>query len=159
VYACGKTFLWPTMLAVGSEQFPRGGAITIGAIGGVGMLSAGRLRGAGVGLQQDYFCSEALEGKGSGAVWREQDPHGNDFLGMKVQGLDGAKVGVLEDPGENGVKTVVKDLERLQKDPTAPRKEVEEQQALVDWWKGAEQTAQEDKGLVTGASLFGGRMA
>ena len=40
VYACGKTFLWPTMLAVVSEQFPKGGAITIGAAGGVGMLKA-----------------------------------------------------------------------------------------------------------------------
>ncbi len=39
VYACGKTFLWPTMLGVASEQFPRGGAVTLGMIGGVGMLS------------------------------------------------------------------------------------------------------------------------
>ena len=44
VYACGKTFLWPTMLAVVSEQFPKGGAITIGAIGGAGMLSAMTMR-------------------------------------------------------------------------------------------------------------------
>ncbi len=36
VYACGKTFLWPTMLGVASEQFPRGGAITLGMMGGVG---------------------------------------------------------------------------------------------------------------------------
>jgi MFS family permease len=31
VYAIGKTFLWPTMLAVASELFPKGGAIVIGA--------------------------------------------------------------------------------------------------------------------------------
>ena len=40
VYGFGKTFFWPTMLAVASERFPRGGAMTLGAIGGVGMLSA-----------------------------------------------------------------------------------------------------------------------
>ncbi|MGE3804665.1 MAG: sugar MFS transporter, partial [Gemmataceae bacterium] len=43
VYGFGKTFLWPTMLGVVSERFPRGGAITLGMIGGVGMLSAGLL--------------------------------------------------------------------------------------------------------------------
>ena len=57
VYAAGKTFLWPTMLAVVSEQFPKGGAITIGAIGGVGMLSAGLLGGPGIGFKQDFNAS------------------------------------------------------------------------------------------------------
>jgi hypothetical protein len=159
VYACGKTFLWPTMLAVGSEQFPRGGAITIGAIGGVGMLSAGLLGGPAIGFKQDYFASKALKDKAPAVYERYKAPQANEFLGMQVQGLDGAKVGVLEDPGENGVKTIVKDLERLKKDPTAPKKEAEEQQALVNWWNDAEHTAKEDKDLVTGASLLGGRMA
>ena len=49
VYALGKTFFWPTMLAVVSERFPRGGAVTLSAIGGVGMLSAGFLGAPGIG--------------------------------------------------------------------------------------------------------------
>ena len=49
------------MLAVVSEQFPRGGAITIGAIGGVGMLSAGLLGGPGIGFEQDYYASGKLK--------------------------------------------------------------------------------------------------
>src|SRR5262249_13217554 len=60
VYALGKTFLWPTMLAVASERFPKGGAITIGMVGGVGMLSAGLLGGPGIGFKQDYFASHEL---------------------------------------------------------------------------------------------------
>jgi len=39
VFGIGKTFLWPTMLGVTSEQFPRGGALTISLMGGAGMLS------------------------------------------------------------------------------------------------------------------------
>ena len=31
VYGFGKTFLWPTMLGVVSERFPKGGALTLGA--------------------------------------------------------------------------------------------------------------------------------
>ena len=39
VFAIGKTYLWPTMLGVTSEQFPRGGALAISLMGGAGMLS------------------------------------------------------------------------------------------------------------------------
>jgi len=38
-FAVGKTYFWPTMLGVTSEQFPRGGALLISIMGGVGMLS------------------------------------------------------------------------------------------------------------------------
>ena len=34
VYAIGKTFFWPTMLAVASDRFPRTGAIAISIMGG-----------------------------------------------------------------------------------------------------------------------------
>lgn len=160
VYALGKTFLWPTMLAVVSEQFPKGGAITIGAIGGVGMLSAGLLGGPGIGFKQDYYASEELKDKAPGVYERYKAPNENTFLYFETVGLDGAKVGVLEDPGDDqGVKAVVRDLERLKKDPNAKPEAVANQQRLFDWWLGAEKSAAEDKPLVTGASLYGGRMA
>jgi len=40
VFGVGKSFLWPTMLGVTAEQFPRGGALTISLMGGAGMASA-----------------------------------------------------------------------------------------------------------------------
>jgi MFS family permease len=39
VFGVGKTFFWPTMLGVTAEQFPRGGALLLGLMGGAGMLS------------------------------------------------------------------------------------------------------------------------
>jgi hypothetical protein len=39
VFAVGKTFLWPTMLGMTAERFPRGGALTISLMGGAGMAS------------------------------------------------------------------------------------------------------------------------
>jgi MFS family permease len=39
VFAVGKSFFWPTMLGVTSERFPRGGALTLGLMGGAGMAS------------------------------------------------------------------------------------------------------------------------
>ena len=43
LYGFGKTFFWPTMLGVVSEQMPKGGALTLNAISGIGMLAVGTL--------------------------------------------------------------------------------------------------------------------
>ena len=37
VFAVGITYFWPTMLGVVSEQTPKGGALTLNAISGIGM--------------------------------------------------------------------------------------------------------------------------
>ncbi|HEY8549249.1 MAG TPA: MFS transporter [Vicinamibacterales bacterium] len=39
VFGVGKTFYWPTMLGLTSEQFPRGGALLLALMGGAGMMS------------------------------------------------------------------------------------------------------------------------
>jgi MFS family permease len=39
VFGVGKTYFWPTMLGVTSEQFPRGGALLMNLMGGCGMLA------------------------------------------------------------------------------------------------------------------------
>ncbi len=61
IYGCGKTFFWPTMLGVVSERFPKGGALTLGLVGGVGMLSAGFLGGPIIGYEQDYFAVQSIK--------------------------------------------------------------------------------------------------
>lgn len=53
LYACGKTFFWPTTLGVVSEQYPQGGALMLNAIAGVGMISVGVLGNPGIGVLQD----------------------------------------------------------------------------------------------------------
>ena len=94
IYGVGKTFFWPTMLGVVSERFPRGGALTLGAVGGVGMLSAGLLGGPGIGYLQDRYASEHLQANAP-AVYEEYRAEGtNRFLFFPaVQGLDGSRAG------------------------------------------------------------------
>ena len=154
VYGIGKTFLWPTMLAVVSEQFPKGGAITIGATGAAGMLSAGLLGGPGIGFLQDQNASANLERANPAVYERYKAPKENEFLWLKTVGLDGAKVGVLEDGGKEAQRA----LELLKKESGKPEA-IQAQQTLVDWWNGAQATAAEDKSLVEEAGLFGGRQA
>jgi len=102
VYALGKTYLWPTMLAVVSERFPKGGALTIGAVGAIGMLSAGLIGVPAIGFQQDYFASRKLkEDSQTQATFEryvaEEPKH---FLFFETQGLDGTKVGLLDLEGK-----------------------------------------------------------
>jgi fucose permease len=40
-FGIGKTFLWPTMIGVTAELFPRGGPLLLAVMGGAGMLSVG----------------------------------------------------------------------------------------------------------------------
>jgi MFS family permease len=103
IYGIGKTFLWPTMLAVVSERFPKGGAITIGAMGGIGMLSAGLLGGPGIGYNQDYYASKQLQEQAPAVYESYKSDTRNSFLVFpEIQGLDGSKVGAVraKDPAQ-----------------------------------------------------------
>ncbi|MBS0265762.1 MAG: MFS transporter [Planctomycetes bacterium] len=94
IYGIGKTFYWPTMLGVVGERYPKGGALTMGFIGGVGMLSAGLLGGPGIGYFQDKYASEKLMAS-SEQLYSETkagEPKGFLFF-PAVSGLDGQKVG------------------------------------------------------------------
>ncbi|MEM1099429.1 MAG: MFS transporter, partial [Planctomycetota bacterium] len=60
IYGLGQTFFWPTTLGLIAERFPRGGALTLNAIAGVGMLGVGILGGPLLGAIQDRHTSNVL---------------------------------------------------------------------------------------------------
>ncbi|MDX2035955.1 MAG: MFS transporter [Isosphaeraceae bacterium] len=60
LYGFGKTFFWPTMLGVVAEQFPKGGAMTLNTISGIGMLGAGVVGGSLLGYLQDTKVEQSL---------------------------------------------------------------------------------------------------
>jgi len=60
LYGIGKTFFWPTMLGVVSEQTPKGGALTLNAISGIGMLAVGTLGFPYIGTLQADKQIEAI---------------------------------------------------------------------------------------------------
>jgi hypothetical protein len=60
LYAVGKTFFWPTMLGLTSEQCPKGGAVTLNAMGGIGMLAVGILGFPFIGGLQESTATQKL---------------------------------------------------------------------------------------------------
>lgn len=93
VYGVGKTFFWPTMLAVASDRFPRTGAIAISIMGGIGMMSAGLIGSAGLGFAKDKYSAEALQAADADVYAEYVAAEPSKFLGvLETPALDGGKV-------------------------------------------------------------------
>ena len=113
VYAVGKTFFWPTMLAVASDRFPRTGAVAISIMGGIGMMSAGLIGSPGLGYAKDRFATEALNQSNPAALQQYKAEKSSKFLFFsEAPALDGTKLA---------------DAQRVEASKRTP-----EQQAVVD---------------------------
>jgi MFS family permease len=60
LYGFGKTFFWPTMLGITAEQCPKGGALTLNAISGIGMIAVGVLGFPFIGAVQEKTATAQL---------------------------------------------------------------------------------------------------
>jgi MFS family permease len=60
LYGIGKSFFWPTSIGFVAEQFPKGGAVTMNVLAGVGMLSVGIVGSVLLGSIQDRAIGQSL---------------------------------------------------------------------------------------------------
>ena len=104
-YGLGKTFFWPTTLGVVSEQFPRGGALTLNAIAGVGMISVGVLGNPLLGTIQDHFLDKTLAAQNSALHEQIAGPPQSKF-GLTYQALDKVKIAALPAAGQAEVEAI-----------------------------------------------------
>ncbi len=119
LYAAGKTFFWPTTLGVVSEQFPRGGALTLNAMGGVGMLGVGVLGAMMLGNIQDRTIDTALASR-DGAMHAQVTVAKQGLLGEyravdqeRVAAIDPAAQAVVKDVQDGSKKTALKEVALL----------------------------------------------
>jgi len=94
IYSIGKTFFWPTMLAVVGDRFPRSGAVAMSIMGGIAMLSVGQLGGPGLGYGKDRFTAEHMKANGQEAVLNaNKSENPSKWLQFEaVSALDGKKL-------------------------------------------------------------------
>ncbi len=97
IYAVGKTFFWPTMLAVIGDRFPKTGAVAMSIMGGIGMMSAGLIGAPGLGYAKDRFAGAALEAADPVVFgkYKAEKPSGFLFFAEST-GLDGKKLGEIQ---------------------------------------------------------------
>ncbi len=94
LYGFGKTFFWPTTLGVVSEQCPKGGALTLNAIAGIGMLAVGILGGPVIGKMTEDSIKDSVETATSAETYDSISNDSTYFLG-DYTAVDGEKVGSL----------------------------------------------------------------
>ena len=103
IYALGKTFFWPTMLAVVGDRFPRSGAVAMSIMGGIGMLSAGLIGGPGLGYAKDRFTSESLSTTAPAVYAANKSTTESKFLFLApVTAVAGDKLEAAKKAGEKG---------------------------------------------------------
>ncbi len=91
LYGIGTSLSWPTMIGLASEQFPRGGALTLNAISAVGMISVGILGGPFLGTLQDASLDRNLQ-RVSPALHAAVAKPPQQKFGFDFQPLDKAKI-------------------------------------------------------------------
>lgn len=92
VYAFGKTFLWSTTLGLVSEQFPKGGALTLNGVSAVGVLGMGILGTPIMGGLQDKGIDRDLAEKHPGIHEVVATPARSAPLIGEVRGIDADKL-------------------------------------------------------------------
>jgi hypothetical protein len=106
LYGVGKTFFWPTILGLTSEQCPKGGALTLNAVGGIGMLAVGILGAPFLGYLQESSATQQLQ-KTSPALYQSVTVENHYLLGQ-YHAIDPAKSAAVIDPvSQNIVKDAV----------------------------------------------------
>lgn len=106
VYGLGKSFFWPTMLGVVAEQSPKGGALTLNATGGVGMLGVGVIGAVFLGYVQDHAIDTHLQQQQP--VVYQQVSESKEWVFGKYQAVNPDKVKLLPS-GEQDKIAVIED--------------------------------------------------
>jgi hypothetical protein len=110
LYGVAKTYFWPTTLGVVAEQFPKGGALTLNAIAGIGMLTVGIVGGPLIGNMQENSAKNALEAKKPG-VYESVSSEDKYILG-KYTAVNADKVAALPEQEKEEVETIVKNAKQ-----------------------------------------------
>jgi MFS family permease len=100
LFGVGITFFWPTTLGLTSEQCPKGGALTLNAMGGIGMLAVGILGAPFLGYMQETSTTQQLRAENP-ALYQQVAVKQNYLLGA-YEAIDPEKKAAITDEKSQG---------------------------------------------------------
>lgn len=106
VYALGKTFLWSTTLGLTSEQFPKGGALTLNGVSAVGVLFLGVLGSPYIGYKQDLDMDRRLSTPEHSALYAQIKGEAKSDIFGSAPTLDQTKIKALPEAQAKQLETV-----------------------------------------------------
>lgn len=95
LFGVGITFFWPTILGLTSEQCPKGGALTLNAMGGIGMLAVGILGAPFLGYMQESSTTQEL--RAANPALYQQVMVKKDYLLGAYEAVDPEKKAAITD--------------------------------------------------------------
>jgi len=105
-FAVGVCYFWPTMIGVTSERVPKGGALALALMGGVGMIIVGLVTSPIMGDIADTYLHEKLPVDGTKAVMMQIV---DEYPALKA--ADEEKKAADYDAAINAARGVLADLE------------------------------------------------
>jgi MFS family permease len=112
IYGAGQCFFWPTTLGFISEQFPRGGALSLNAIAGVGMLGVGILGGPWLGYIQNSTIESRLQSE-DGVVYEQVIGESTGSMFGDYRPIDGDKLEALPAAAQEAVAGIRNDAKMV----------------------------------------------
>jgi MFS family permease len=104
LFGVGITFFWPTILGLTSEQCPRGGALTLNTMGGIGMLAVGILGTPFLGYMQETSTTQQLQAANP-ALYQQVMVKQNYLLGAYEAIDPGRKAAVTDEKSQAEIKS------------------------------------------------------
>jgi len=104
LFGVGITFFWPTILGLTSEQCPRGGALTLNAMGGIGMLAVGILGAPFLGYMQETSTTQQLQATNP-ALYQQVTVQKNYLLGAYLAIDPDKKAAVTDEKSQAQIKS------------------------------------------------------
>lgn len=112
LYAFGKTFLWSTTLGMVSEQFPRGGALTLNGVSAIGVLGMGVVGAPLMGIWQDTDIDKTLKDNHAAIYQKVNGPRVPNIIGSSPS-LNANAVDGLPADEKSVVTAVQNDFKKL----------------------------------------------
>jgi MFS transporter, DHA2 family, metal-tetracycline-proton antiporter len=111
LYAFGKTFLWSTTLGLVSEQFPRGGALSLNGVSAIGVLGMGVIGAPLMGIWQDTDIDKTLRAQHPAIHERVKGPNAVNLVGT-APSVDAAAVAQLPEAEQTIVTTIQNEFKK-----------------------------------------------